>query len=1133
MRIERLSLDPFGSFSNRHVVFRVDRRFHLVLGDNEAGKSTTLRALMALLYGMGEFARDVEGNAKARLEGTFLTDSGKRVSFVRTKKARKDEAKTPAGIVLTEAELDDLRGGVDLETFRSAHGLTLSALQEGSREMLAAKDDVGASLLAARFGGLDIWGAIESLESEQKEIYATSRRKEPRKLTRALELYKEAKAAAEVATSSPQSLEAQRKGLASAEAEVERLRSEFESVKTTLSRTRAIVKSADRLALRKRLSLEADELSKQVLVSPEDSSRLLSALEALDQGSAERASLEAEREQTERELARIPPPSPILEFRSEIEALANAADQDRRDEMELVDIAARQRELGESNLGPVAQDLAQGPEDIAKLLDLADAIVHVVQTTTTKQELALRDIEEAEEALERASRDLPQTARIDAGAVTEVLRQLEKSITAEESAKLAETKHRTRLEGRLREKTRPADVAEEGFVAFARLLPPLASIETTYVAIERARERVSQLTLDRARLDEEAEEIALRMAQAPGTRLRAEEDLIRARSERDLLLEKLRGTPSSAEALAVVSKAIEAADAIADELRTHAAEVSARKHLDQTAASIATKIDRCDRETARLAEERRRLEASLVALYPPACAQQLPETLREWARWGDEVRPLADAHEESVATRNHHAEERSSIERTLAQLLGGRVASSVLAQEARRALDEEKERTSIHERVQHRIASLEASRSAKTKELVSLASERKKASEKWAALASAHGLPADEVEGRNVIATALKARETVARRERLMEDRRRIEERRATFRDRLVRVVHSVEGDGATLTIHDLLAKLAAATVAFDARLALTRTLERADLERAARQRAVAWAESDVAAARERLGVSHPSDVRDIAMRSKQFHEIEVELRVLAGELAHLGDVSEEDVLRAEAEVPRLTNLFEALNEELQKAERHASSVRLGIESLEEVKEGASEALALAEMHLADARAAAREWTVSAVASRMLRDAMARLRSEAEGPIFEKASAFLRQMTGERYVALRVDLTAGKSQAIAVETKAGETVPLDRLSDGTRDQVYLAVRLAFLVLQRENGGPEIPLVLDDVLTAFDDKRARATLSLLLALSDRVEIIYFSHHARILELLAEAVPGGDLEGHVDVLHLGTDVRAAVV
>jgi uncharacterized protein YhaN len=57
MRIKRLDLKAFGPFTDRTLEF--DSRkpgLYIIFGPNEAGKSSSLRALKALLYGFPERA---------------------------------------------------------------------------------------------------------------------------------------------------------------------------------------------------------------------------------------------------------------------------------------------------------------------------------------------------------------------------------------------------------------------------------------------------------------------------------------------------------------------------------------------------------------------------------------------------------------------------------------------------------------------------------------------------------------------------------------------------------------------------------------------------------------------------------------------------------------------------------------------------------------------------------------------------------------------------------------------------------------------------------------------------------------------------------------------------------------------
>ena len=72
------------------------------------------------------------------------------------------------------------------------------------------------------------------------------------------------------------------------------------------------------------------------------------------------------------------------------------------------------------------------------------------------------------------------------------------------------------------------------------------------------------------------------------------------------------------------------------------------------------------------------------------------------------------------------------------------------------------------------------------------------------------------------------------------------------------------------------------------------------------------------------------------------------------------------------------------------------------------------------------------------------------------------------------------------------------------MSDGTLDQLYLSLRLATLEKYLETNEP-MPFIVDDILIRFDDDRARATLEVLADLSEKTQVLFFTHHARLVEL----------------------------
>jgi len=77
------------------------------------------------------------------------------------------------------------------------------------------------------------------------------------------------------------------------------------------------------------------------------------------------------------------------------------------------------------------------------------------------------------------------------------------------------------------------------------------------------------------------------------------------------------------------------------------------------------------------------------------------------------------------------------------------------------------------------------------------------------------------------------------------------------------------------------------------------------------------------------------------------------------------------------------------------------------------------------------------------------------------------------------------------------------------MSDGTADQLYLSLRIAALEKHFAASEPH-PLILDDILINFDDRRAEATLEVLAELSEKTQVIYFTHHGHLLDLAEKAV-----------------------
>ena len=114
--------------------------------------------------------------------------------------------------------------------------------------------------------------------------------------------------------------------------------------------------------------------------------------------------------------------------------------------------------------------------------------------------------------------------------------------------------------------------------------------------------------------------------------------------------------------------------------------------------------------------------------------------------------------------------------------------------------------------------------------------------------------------------------------------------------------------------------------------------------------------------------------------------------------------------------------------------------------------------------------------------------------------IAKRAQALLAQMTEGRYQRLAL---GSDFQLQAAAT--GEDVLQDAWwrSDGTVDQLYLALRLAVAGELTPNG----PLILDDALVRFDDRRALQALKILQQQAQSRQVLLFTCHNRESALLA--------------------------
>jgi chromosome segregation protein len=91
---------------------------------------------------------------------------------------------------------------------------------------------------------------------------------------------------------------------------------------------------------------------------------------------------------------------------------------------------------------------------------------------------------------------------------------------------------------------------------------------------------------------------------------------------------------------------------------------------------------------------------------------------------------------------------------------------------------------------------------------------------------------------------------------------------------------------------------------------------------------------------------------------------------------------------------------------------------------------------------------------------------------------------------------------------------------VDGLSEGTRDQLYLSLRLAAVERHVEAAEP-MPFLADDLFVTTDEARLEKGLAALAELGDRTQVILFTHHRHVAET-ARRLPGARVQSLADPL-----------
>ncbi|WP_027793167.1 ATP-binding protein [Paraburkholderia acidipaludis] len=1152
MRFQRLDLLKFGKFSERSLEFRGSATdFHLIVGPNEAGKSTLRAAILDLLFGIP--VRSPHGFLHPLNElklGASVSNGKTSLDFVRIK-AQRQTLRTPADGVLPDLALEPFLGGIDRDFFDRMFGLDHFRLVQGGNDILNAESDIGRILFQSAAGVASLGTVRDQLAAEADKLWA------PRKS--AERTYYAAADQLEQANSALKKASVRTKVWAEANSAVETLRESLEAARTRwreLDMRRARLERVRRLApLIEALGQNdsALELLKEATDLPEDAARALS--------------------QAERDIARA---EAVLKIRKgEVTAARESLSAISVDEFLL---SAEQRiaelEARRVRYEPYARDIERRKSEIQALQgQLRRACLQLKWAYESEEALLLKlpsllirrklgDLARKASGIEQSLKAADSSERTKKADIESLEAQLDGLAEVKVTAGLRAALRRAQSLGdpaQVREKQRvQVEKAETGLETALRALgvwrmdiEGLSKLQfpSGEAIAHRLRERqnldvqVKSLSEDLSTQISAVGEAELRVSQFTELRHPTTYAMVeQARAERDEKWGTVKQRTDNFEIeVEQFESAMHDADALADthlsnvedvtELQSHKDELERQQHA-QTRLEHQLEAARGQLDT---------FSSEWGALTAAAGIGGLPlDDALDWIRKKDVAlergQALLEAQKESQSTLNALADATQELLTVLEENGVAPVSAenlNALCIQAEHLISEADGVKGRRDALNGQLATARQIYLALQDDLVAARKEAASWADDWASTLSNAGLDAAYDTG-----TVEGALELIGE---IEEKARKVcqiqAERIDTMKSDLALFAEDVEalcgaiavpldGQEPAEVVQQLVVKVRQANEARSERERLTAALRAAEQHVVELETAKHEAEAVIEPLKARAGVSTREALAECIAQSDEKRRLLEEASRLRRDLMAGGDgQSRQDVEGeiAAANLPEIATEIAALSGDLKTIVERQGVLSAELATAESTLTaiGGSDAAAEAEGQRQEALSkmadAAERYVKVFTAARLLRWSIDRYRQDKQGPMLAKASTIFAELTQGSFERLVVDFD---KQPMVLEGRRpdGKHVGISGMSDGTRDQLFLALRLAALEIRLEQAS-KLPFIADDLFINYDDARSAAGLRSLASLAKQTQVIFLTHHHHM-----EALARDTLGDAINVVHL---------
>ena len=1176
MRIRELRLLRYGKFTDRLLALpHAPQDIHLVVGANEAGKSTMRRALSDWLFGfpmrstgmdflhpmqdlrlggiiedntvsLEEHSSGQDTTADSTETGAFFDGQIRSLNFER-RKGQKNTLRTPADEPLPDSTLHAWLGSLQAEEFRRMYALDHATLVEGSESILQASDDIGRMLFQAAAGIEHLGDALKALQQEADSLWAP-RKSGNRIFYQQQDAYEEARRTLSQAQLRTRDWKESHDALTDVQHQLEEARSKHAEIQQHIHRLERIrrVQPLLRDAEAARQRQEALQASGMPPLLPED------ARQIFEQASRQSALVQAEmmRLQTaltelDQALAAITLDTPVLARADEITRLDEARVQChdhparlQRHQEKLQMLQARVKALA-AELGWPAEDEAAMArrlpdpawrERMAELIHRHQALQHAVEKARHERDAQAQNLSQwqahlqslASDGIDPALSDLLEQARRlgDPDAQSDALASERQRLDAALEATLAGM-------GPWRQ---PIDRLQAMLVPEASQVDALRVQQHDDARALQARQEALQKKFQDIQQQEQALLQLVRHHQ-PVSR----EDVAQARRQRDDDWQAIKADPANLPDRAGAFEArMHEADTLADARLERAQHEADRQSYANQLEKLKLECTGIESDIQAIETRMARRQADWKAQAAACGLPDLPlDAALTWLKRHQDALELLARRQ----TAEHQLKTLLQRVEALRQALTDRLALPATTG-LDDALRQARERLETAQRIAGQRSTLEAQIQDAQRRLVPLQTALTQAESQWqewqqawqAALAEAgheDTLPVDQLETR--LARMQDIQTLLAQMDSLRADE--IEPLQNAL-DSWMRHARTLADQlmpdaPADMSVQDMALTLAGRLKAARQdeaehhRLQQQQARNRQALE-AARQQQI-QVDALLQPLRVAAGIDDMALLGPAITHSEERRQIEHEIQRIETALREAGDGQPLESLRTEAasiepdqlqvELNRLGTEAGQIVEDISRLGAQHGQLKAAFDALNG-SDAAARAAAQQQEAAAGMAEAAERYLRLKTAARLLQWSMERFRQTRQGPMLARASEIFQALTLGSFSRLLVDADSHDSpRLVSIRTDGNKPVEVPGLSEGTRDQLYLALRLAALDQQASQGNC-MPLIADDLFINFDDRRTAAGLQVLGDVSRRMQVILLTHHDHLVPL-ARQVLGDEL------------------